>query len=38
MCGTPLPGWLNAWAVRLPLLGTHPAAFVLQFNFCITCI
>ena len=37
MCGTPFPGWLNAWAVRLLLLGTHPAAFVLQFSFCSTC-
>lgn len=30
------PGWLKAWAVRLPLLGTQPAAFVFEFNFCNT--
>lgn len=32
----PFPGWLNAWAVLLPLLGTQPAAFVFEFNFCKT--
>ncbi len=30
------PGWLNVPAVRLKLLGTHPAAFVLEFSFCNT--
>lgn len=33
----PFPGWLNAWAVLLPLLGTQPAAFVFEFSFWRTC-
>lgn len=32
----PFPGWLNAWAVLLLLLGNQPAALVLEFSFCNT--